>query len=64
MLESGLTGLDHIAGLATLTGLIGQGHGRLGYPIDQINTTFIFLLFSCPNFSNLLFVFLRRLYVD
>ena len=96
MLLSGLTGLDHVAGLATPTGQTGlpgirvqlelfvdldlnrifcginpphpiniKGHGRLGYPIDQINTTFTFLLFSCPSFSNLLFVVplssLRRL---
>ena len=27
-----------------------KGHGRLGYPIDQIQKTFIFLLSFCPSF--------------
>ena len=27
-----------------------KGHGRLEHPIDQINTTFIFLLSFCPSF--------------
>ena len=27
-----------------------KGHGRLGYPINQINTIFIFLLSFCPSF--------------
>ena len=32
MLESGLTGLDHVAGLATPTGLTGGRTGQTGLP--------------------------------